>query len=109
MGVKARLKAGKANTGADRYGYQRIGDRIVVLESRSVLGKADLCLVYQWRSNDGTSPKVDCCQRTSEGEQYSKAYPVGSFKYSVNSEFGQGICIWYQNSAPKGRSFSNTG
>ncbi|HRJ58632.1 MAG TPA: recombinase family protein, partial [Anaerolineales bacterium] len=30
MGVKARLKAGKANTGQDRYGYIRIGENIHV-------------------------------------------------------------------------------
>jgi len=28
MGVKARLRAGKANTGQDRYGYQRNGEII---------------------------------------------------------------------------------
>lgn len=32
MGVKARLKAGKANTGQDRYGYIRIGEKIHVVE-----------------------------------------------------------------------------
>lgn len=31
MGVKARLKAGKANSGQDRYGYKRIGERIEVV------------------------------------------------------------------------------
>lgn len=35
MGVKARLKAGKANTGQDRYGYMRIEDRIVVVEEEA--------------------------------------------------------------------------
>jgi len=30
MGVKARLKAGKANSGQDRYGYRRVGERIEV-------------------------------------------------------------------------------
>jgi DNA invertase Pin-like site-specific DNA recombinase len=35
MGVKARLRAGKANTGQDRYGYQRIGDRIVVVDEEA--------------------------------------------------------------------------
>lgn len=35
MGVKARLKAGKANTGQDRYGYLRIEDRIVVVEEEA--------------------------------------------------------------------------
>jgi hypothetical protein len=32
MGVKARLKAGKANTGQDRYGYIRIGEKIHLVE-----------------------------------------------------------------------------
>jgi site-specific DNA recombinase len=35
MGVKARLRAGKANTGQDRYGYQRVGDQIVVVEEEA--------------------------------------------------------------------------
>jgi DNA invertase Pin-like site-specific DNA recombinase len=35
MGVKARLKAGKANSGQDRYGYLRISDRIHVLEDEA--------------------------------------------------------------------------
>jgi DNA invertase Pin-like site-specific DNA recombinase len=32
MGVKARLKAGKANTGQDRYGYIRMGENIHIVE-----------------------------------------------------------------------------
>jgi len=35
MGVKARLKAGKANTGQDRYGYLRIGEKIHVVEEEA--------------------------------------------------------------------------
>ena len=35
MGVKARLKSGKANTGQDRYGYQRIEDQIVLVEEEA--------------------------------------------------------------------------
>lgn len=31
MGVKARLKAGKANSGQDRYGYRRVGEQIEVV------------------------------------------------------------------------------
>ncbi len=31
MGVKARLKAGKANSGQDRYGYRRVGERIEIV------------------------------------------------------------------------------
>jgi DNA invertase Pin-like site-specific DNA recombinase len=35
MGVKARLKAGKANTGQDRYGYIRIRENIHVVEQEA--------------------------------------------------------------------------
>lgn len=35
MGVKARLKAGKANTGQDRYGYMRIGEEIRLVEGEA--------------------------------------------------------------------------
>ena len=35
MGVKARLKAGKANTGQDRYGYLRVGDKIHIVEEEA--------------------------------------------------------------------------
>lgn len=36
MGVKARLKAGKANTGQDRYGYIRLGENIHVVKEEAV-------------------------------------------------------------------------
>lgn len=35
MGVKARLRNGKANTGQDRYGYQRQGEVIEVVEEEA--------------------------------------------------------------------------
>lgn len=35
MGVKARLRAGKANTGQDRYGYRREGERVVIVEEEA--------------------------------------------------------------------------
>ncbi|MBI5081289.1 MAG: recombinase family protein [Chloroflexi bacterium] len=35
MGVKARLRAGKANTGQDRYGYKRYGDVIRIVEEEA--------------------------------------------------------------------------
>ena len=35
MGVIARLRAGKANTGQDRYGYVRIGENIHILEEEA--------------------------------------------------------------------------
>jgi site-specific DNA recombinase len=35
MGVKARLRAGKANTGQDRYGYERQNDVIVIVEEEA--------------------------------------------------------------------------
>jgi site-specific DNA recombinase len=35
MGVKARLRAGKANTGQDRYGYRRNGEVIEIVEEEA--------------------------------------------------------------------------
>jgi DNA invertase Pin-like site-specific DNA recombinase len=35
MGVRAWLKAGKANTGQDRYGYLRVGDKIHIVEEEA--------------------------------------------------------------------------
>ncbi len=44
MGVKARLRAGKANTGQDRYGYQRNGDVIEVVEEEAYWVKQ----IFDW-------------------------------------------------------------
>ena len=35
MGVRARLKAGKANTGQNRYGYMRVGEKIHIAEEEA--------------------------------------------------------------------------
>lgn len=35
MGKKARLRAGKANTGFDRYGYKRAGEKIIIVEEEA--------------------------------------------------------------------------
>lgn len=44
MGVKARLKAGKANAGQDRYGYLRIGDNIHIVETEAVWVRK----IFEW-------------------------------------------------------------
>lgn len=38
MGVRARLKAGKANTGQNRYGYIHVGENIHIVEEEAGLG-----------------------------------------------------------------------
>jgi hypothetical protein len=35
MGVKARLRSGKANTGQDRYGYRRNEEIIEIVEEEA--------------------------------------------------------------------------
>jgi len=35
MGVKARLRSGKANTGQDRYGYKRVGETIEIVDEEA--------------------------------------------------------------------------
>ncbi len=44
MGVKARLKAGKANTGQDRYGYRRVDDRIEIVEEEAIWVRK----IFEW-------------------------------------------------------------
>lgn len=44
MGVKARLRAGKANSGQDRYGYQRRGDVIEIVPEEAEWVRA----IFQW-------------------------------------------------------------
>ena len=50
MGVKARLKAGKANTGQDRYGYLRLGENIRVVEEEARWVRK----IFEWY-NEGIS------------------------------------------------------
>jgi len=50
MGVKARLKAGKANTGQDRYGYIRLGENIHVVKEEAVWVRK----IFEWY-NQGIS------------------------------------------------------
>lgn len=44
MGVKARLRAGKANAGRDRYGYQRNGEIIEVVEDEATWARQ----IFAW-------------------------------------------------------------
>jgi len=44
MGVKARLKAGKANSGQDRYGYRRVGERIEIVPEEAKW----VCQIFAW-------------------------------------------------------------
>jgi site-specific DNA recombinase len=44
MGVKARLRAGKANTGQDRFGYQRNGEMIEIVEDEARWVR----IIFEW-------------------------------------------------------------
>lgn len=44
MGVKARLRSGKANTGQDRYGYRRNGEIIEIIEEEAQVVR----WVFEW-------------------------------------------------------------
>jgi DNA invertase Pin-like site-specific DNA recombinase len=54
MGVKARLRAGKANTGQDRYGYVRVGEKINVVEAEAVWVR----LIFKWYTQRVPLPSV---------------------------------------------------
>jgi DNA invertase Pin-like site-specific DNA recombinase len=53
MGVKARLRAGKANSGQDRYGYRRVGERIEVVPEEAKWVRQ----IFAWH-NEGVPLKV---------------------------------------------------
>lgn len=44
MGVTARLKSGKVNTGQDRYGYIRVGEKINIVEEEAVWVRK----IFEW-------------------------------------------------------------
>jgi DNA invertase Pin-like site-specific DNA recombinase len=44
MGVKARLKLGKANTGQDRYGYVRVGEKINIVDEEAAWVRK----IFEW-------------------------------------------------------------
>lgn len=44
MGVIARLRSGKANTGQDRYGYRRNGEVIEIIEEEAQVVR----WVFEW-------------------------------------------------------------
>jgi site-specific DNA recombinase len=44
MGVKARLKSGKANTGQDRYGYIRVGEKINIVDEEAAWVRK----IFEW-------------------------------------------------------------
>lgn len=52
MGVKARLRAGKANSGQDRFGYRRSKDVIEVVEEEAIWVRQ----IFTW-FNDGLNKK----------------------------------------------------
>ena len=60
MGVKARLRAGKANTGQDRYGYKRIDEKIVVVEEEAKW----IQKIFEWYNN--RVPLMEIRQRLIE-------------------------------------------
>lgn len=70
MGVKARLKAGKANTGQDRYGYLRNGDVIEIVEEEAIWVRK----IFEWYV-DGV-PLLQIRQRLIEANAPQKGCSI---------------------------------
>lgn len=66
MGVKARLKSGRANTGQDRYGYRRDGDVIVICEEEAIWVRK----IYEWYIDN--VPMMEIRRRLIEGNAPQK-------------------------------------
>ena len=78
MGVKESLKAGKANTGQDRYGYQRVGDQIVIIEGEARWVRR----IFEWYL-DGCRlmeirDRTHCLQCSPKRQQYSSKDSMGA-------------------------------
>ncbi len=57
MGVKARLKAGKANAGQDRYGYVRIGESIHIVEEEAKWVRNIFAFLKNWKKSSSSDSK----------------------------------------------------
>ncbi len=100
MGVIARLKAGKANTGQDRYGYVRIGEQIHILEEEAKWVRQIFAWYTQKIPLTANSETLDRCQCPTKREQYSPTYPVVPVKHSGYTQICQRVCLWFQNIFP---------
>ena len=71
MGVKARLKAGKANTGQDRYGYIRIGEQIQIQEEEAKWVRQ----IFAWYIQKTPLNHIRKCLITANAPQKGSSIP----------------------------------
>jgi site-specific DNA recombinase len=70
MGVKARLRAGKANTGQDRYGYMRVGEDIEIVEEEAKWVRQ----IFEWYIN--RIPLLEIRRRLIEADAPQKGSSI---------------------------------
>ncbi|MBC7879582.1 MAG: recombinase family protein [Anaerolineales bacterium] len=70
MGVKARLRAGKANTGQDRYGYRRNKEVIEVLEDEAIWVRQ----IFEWYND--RIPLMEIRRRLIEADAPQKGSSI---------------------------------
>jgi site-specific DNA recombinase len=70
MGVKARLRAGKANTGQDRYGYRREGEQIVIVEEEAQWVRQ----IFEWFNQK--TPLMEIRQRLIQADAPQKGCSI---------------------------------
>ena len=71
MGVKARLRAGKANTGQDRYGYIRIGENIHLVEEEAKWVRN----IFNWYTQKTPLNQIRNCLITASAPQKGSSIP----------------------------------
>lgn len=71
MGVKARLKAGKANSGQDRYGYRRNGELIEVVPEEAVWVKQ----IFTWFNSGMNKKEIRKCLIAANAPQKEATRP----------------------------------
>lgn len=86
MGVKARLKAGKANCGQDRYGYKRVGEFIEVVPEEAEW----VIKIYQWYAEGVSVGEIR--DRLIVGQAPQKGGTIAKkYQWSINTI--QGILL----------------
>jgi site-specific DNA recombinase len=96
MGVKARLKAGQANTGQDRYGYIRIGDKIHIVEEEADWVRK----IFEWY-NQGVSllqirERLIAGNAPQKGSSTPRHIQWARSSIQRNPGIRQRICLWLQ-------------
>lgn len=107
MGVKARLKAGKANTGQNRYGYVRIGEQIHIQEEEAKWVRNIFAWCIQKTPLMQIRKRLIAASAPQKGSSIPPTHPMVPVWYSGYTPVCQRVCLWFQNIFPRRADLPN--